>query len=273
MGPVARADLTEKIGKRGSQAYDPLQHPQEQYFYASEAVTAPIADVEICPAGQDWRRQLINVVGSTFVGKTHWLRHLFREIHSQFHYGVVFSSTDKITSEYNWMPTQNRYDRWNDTIDTRTGGVSQGFRGVITCILRRQADNIKKMGQESAPYVFMIIDDPLGAIDFHHSEEFKMVAGQLRKYNTSLFVITQYIKYLSPMLRNGCHKIIIFQNTEEDLMKVKELLIGFRKKQMWLDFIIDATQDFGGVIYDRVTRSFYRFRAPATVPSYKMTFG
>lgn len=238
-----------------------------------DGVTADIFKVSVCPDGENWRRQLVNIVGSGFVGKTHWLRHLFSKIHSQFHYGVVFSSTDKITSEYDWMPLNNRYDTWEDLKNVKTGKIKVGFRSVIRCILRRQAQNIIAMGEKSAPYVFMIIDDPLGSIDFHHAEEFKAIAGQLRKYNTTMFIITQYIKYLSPMLRNGCHKFIIFQNTEEDLMKVKEMVIGFRKRSEWLDFATSATQDFGGILYNRVNRRFYVFRAPPAVPTFEINFG
>lgn len=225
----------------------------------------------MCPAGSNWRKQLVLIIGSSFAGKTHWLRHLFQEIHKQFHYGVVFSSTDQITNEYNWMPRENKYDSWEDKTYTVSGKTKPGFRTVINNILLRQAQNIKKLGALS-PHIFVIIDDPLGNIDFHHSKEFQVIAGQLRKYNTSLFIICQYVKYLSPLLRNGCHKLVVFSNTEEDLLKVKELVIGFRQKKHWMDFIIKATQNYGGVIYDRVNRDFYTFRAPAWIAEFMMYF-
>lgn len=228
----------------------------------------------VAPEGYNWNRQLVCVVGSSFTGKTHWLSHLFLKIHSQFHYGVVYSSTDRIAGEYSFMPTENRHDSWEDIrpcADHPKG--KSGFRTVLGCILRAQTNNMLKMGRDRCPNVFIIVDDGMGVIDFHHSEEFKTLAGQLRKYNITLFVLTQYVKHLSPALRNGCHRLVIFQNTEEDMMKCKELVIGFRSRVAWLTYVGYATRGFGAVMYDRVSREVTCIRAPPHAARYNMKFG
>lgn len=233
--------------------------------------------INICNPGEDWTKQLVAVVGSTFTGKTHWLRHLFLSIHKQFHYGVVFSSTDRITGEYDWLPPDNRYDSWEDrrtppSARRPEGGIKPGFKRVLACIMSKQEQCITRLGSSKSPCIFIIIDDPMGAVDFHHCEEFRKVAGQLRKYNITMFILLQYVKYLSPMLRNGCHRIIIFQNTEEDMVKCKELIIGFKRKGDWVDFVTQATKRFGAVMYNRVSREITCVRAPTPQASFKMSF-
>lgn len=233
----------------------------------------PHTHAAIAPEGESWRRQLIAVVGSSFVGKTHWLRHLFLKIHPQFHYGVVFSSTDKVAGEYDWIPRENRYDTWEDRVNPITGArLKMGFKSVITYLISNQARNIITMGQDKAPHIFIIIDDPMGSVDFHKSDEFKAMAGQLRKYNMTMIILTQYVRYLPPLLRNGCHRLVIFQNTEEDMVKIKEMIIGFNKKSDWLTFVTESTKNFGGILYNRVTRSFTTIRAPPNSVKYTLSF-
>lgn len=205
-------------------------------------------------------------MGSTFAGKTHYLRHLFKKIYRNFHYGVVYSSTDKITKEYDWLPDSNRYDQWEDS----EGKL--GFKTVMERMLASQAHSVAVYGEKRCPRVFMIIEDPFGKIDFHHEPVFLTVAGQLRKYFITLFMLVQYVRYISPPLRNSTRKLFIFRNSEEDLRKLKELTTGFMTPKLWLKFAVRAVADYGGIMYDAVKGRFYAFRAPPDLPQYTMHF-
>ncbi len=128
------------------------------------------------------------------------------------------------------------------------------------------------MGYKRAPNVFMIIEDPMGVIDFHTSKEFLRVAGQLRKYNITMFCLTQYRNYLSPSMRANATRYVMTDNNDDELAKLKEFVKGFPNKKRWIEFINRVTRNYGGLLYDRAPRKYYCFRAPAERASYSITF-
>lgn len=196
---------------------------------------------------------------------------MFFKIGKTFQYGLVYSSTLGLGDAYSWMPRENKTRFWKD-VHLPNGRKIKGFETMLRELMMHQEMNIKMLGRKRAPNIFVIVEDPMGKVDFHHSDMWNEVAGQIRHYKITIFVIVQYIKYVSPAMRNGAHRFVFFGNTEDDLVKAKQLVIGFVSKADWLSFIIETTQDYGGVLYDRLTRTFHCFRAPPTEPKFFLQF-
>jgi hypothetical protein len=233
--------------------------------------TAKIANCEITPDIDYTGGNFIVILGSSYSGKTHWLSHLFLRIGKNFQYGLVFCSTLGLNNSYTWIPAENKTRFWKDFF-LPNGRKVKGFESMLRDLMVHQQKNIELLGRDRAPNIFVIVEDPMGKVDFHHSDMWNEIAGQIRHFKITLFIIVQYIKYVSPAMRNGAHRFVLFGNTEDDLVKAKQLVIGFVSKMDWLRFIIQETQDYGGVMYDRLTRTFHCFRAPQTEPKFYLQF-
>lgn len=220
------------------------------------------------PEALDWTCQLISVVGASHSGKTHWLKSLIKSIIPFFDYIGTFSFTDKITTEYLYIPSENRFSDWEDNPETG----KKGFRSILKVILATQAEVIESNGPQGAPNILVILDDPMGVVDFHNSAEFKQIAGHVRKYKITIFIIHQYVKSISPALRNGFHKLVVFTNNEDDQKAIKRLVIGFPNISSWTGFITKATDDYGCVIYNRMDRTFHCAKAPKELKDYRIKF-
>jgi Poxvirus A32 protein len=248
--------------------YSDIEHKIPQIYKHTGWPIEKISSISIAIDGDDYTSQLINVLGRSYSGKTHFIRHLFTKIYNQFDYGVLFNSTDKMTKEYDWIPTKNRYNKWED--DSETSEV--GFRTVLKNIMDIQTSVLANCGFDGTPNIFVIIDDPMGTVDFHKSKEFNTIAGQLRKYKVTMFIIHQYFKYISPALRTNFHRMFIFQSNAADLKNVRELLSGFDSAAGWNAFVSKATEDYGGVMYRSRDRKFVCVKAPATCPKTMIQF-
>jgi len=238
---------------------------------------------KVAPA-MDWRKRLVLLVGSQETGKTHWLNHLFNDIAEQFDYGVVYCSSPDSAEDYDWIDGSNIWSEWNDFpeettfIDPITSKrkkitlMKPGFYSTMMTILEKQGKTVKENGKENTPNIFMIIDDPMGRINFRTEPIFQVIAGQLRKFNITMLIVAQYLFYFAPWLRNNPHRIAFFQNTEDDLYKAKGMVMGWPTKKEWAEFITTMTRKFGGVLYDRATRTYWCFRAPPEKPKFRLKF-
>jgi hypothetical protein len=260
----------EEATEPGSPETDPPPFPLER-----SSPIPPIEAAEVTPLSIDWRNNMSIVCGAMKTGKTWWLRWLFFTIYPLFNYGIVYSSKlDAWKHEYSWMPRENIINYWEDTrVKTEQGwGIMKGLRTRMQMLFEAQEKLVDKYGEDKAPHVFIIVDDPMGHIDMRYSKEFLDASGQLRKKNCALFVVVQQINACSTGMKNNAGKLVVFQCNEEELKKMHALVIGFQKKRLWQQFVYDATKNFGGVIYDRDTRKFCMVRAPTKEPLYQLDF-
>lgn len=254
-------------------------NPNQAWVYPKEPAALParwgvfrwpmekILLCETAPPGMSFRSNLINVLGTSSSGKTHWLKHLFQKIAPQFDYGLLFSTTDRMSNEYLWIPKENRFNNWEDDDNGRIG-----FRNVLKKVMEFQSFYLATFGPKCTPHIFVIMDDPMGSVDFHNSIEFKTIAGQLRKFQITLFILHQYVKVISPAMRNGFHKLIVFQNNEDDLRFIKKLFLGFDSLGSWMAFASKATENYGAVIFNKENRMIYCVKAPKESADYRIKF-
>lgn len=233
--------------------------------------TAKIEECEIAPDIDYAGGGLIVVLGSSWTGKTHWLGHCFKKYGRTFNYGLVYCSTLGMNDSYDWLPKENKTRFWND-VYTSDGKRIKGFETMLRELMVLQRRNLEQLGREKTPKIFIIVEDPMGTVDFHNSKIWNEIAGQIRHFMITIFVCLQYIKYVSPAMRNAMIRFVIFQNTEDDLIKAKQLVIGWSSKADWLRFIISETQEYGGVLYDRLTRKFHCFKAPREPAKFYLSF-
>jgi hypothetical protein len=223
----------------------------------------------------NWQEKLTTVIGAQHTGKTQWLYHLFDSVWSQFRYGFVFSGSPDSSEDYDWIDPQHVFDSWEDEVErTEHEGprIVKGFRSALQNAMGSQKEMVIRYGKENTPHIFIIIDDPMGKINFHKEPIFQEIAGMLRKFNIAMWIFSQYLNYLAPWLRNNPLRTVFFANSEDDLYKAKGMTVGFRSRREWAEFITVMTADYGGVLYDREKREFWCFRAPAHRPEFRLEY-
>jgi hypothetical protein len=119
-------------------------------------------------------------------GKSHLITYLIREnflSKNKFDYGIVFSNTAWESGSWSYLPENFVYKEFNEF--------------ALTNLMKLQKENHKKGIKTSA---FVIFDDCLDNADQFTLASIKKLSTQLRYYNITMIISTQYPHLVPPRL-------------------------------------------------------------------------
>jgi Poxvirus A32 protein len=129
-------------------------------------------------------------------GKTHLIKYL---IHSfldkkNFQWGVVFSATNFNTKQLDIVDKKFQFDSVKES--------------VLEQIIKIQEENKSKSKKKIG--CFIIFDDVLGSVNFK-SDILTRLFSTCRHNNISIFLATQYLKSVPPLIRQNSDYVFLFQ--------------------------------------------------------------
>lgn len=177
-------------------------------------------------------------IGMTKSGKSHSFAHIFSKIYTRFSYGICFSSTIDLNDDYDFLPKKCKIKEYNDL--------------YVKAIMSKQYNKIaqaKKQGKKCEQHAFIILDDCLGIIDFHHSL-FNELFSKSRHLNISVFVLIQHINALSPVMRINAMYTMVTKIKANNISGLYELVSCFSSVQDLKDFLAKNCKDYNCIIFD-----------------------
>jgi len=177
-------------------------------------------------------------VGLTSSGKTHAFSHIFSNIYQHFSYGICFSSTIDLNDDYQFLPEECKFKQYRPE--------------YVNAIMKKQYNYIMK-NREKPNYVrkhaFIILDDCIGQIDFHHSL-FNELFSKSRHMDISIFVLIQHMNALSPVMRINSVYTLITKIKANNITALYELVSCFSSQQELKEFLNQYCKDYNCIIFD-----------------------
>lgn len=178
-------------------------------------------------------------IGRTKTGKTHTFTYLFKKIAHKFDYGICISSTAELNNDYDFLPLEYIHTEYDEEI--------------IRKIMDIQMNDIKKIGKENKELLgkkaFIILDDQLGLINFHHSI-FNELFSKSRHLNITVYVMIQHIKALSPVMRINSIYVMITVISDSSVDNCYDLVSGFNSKRDFKKFLNKYCVNYQAIIFD-----------------------
>lgn len=170
------------------------------------------------------------ILGQTNTGKSHSFSYLFKQIAKEFSRGIVICSTSKLNFDYDFMDPEFVHDKYDEDIIKNL--IEMQENEVKFCMDKYGENDYKKHIKQT----FVIIDDSIGLIEFHHSI-FDSLFSKSRHLGISCFVLIQHSSCLSPCMRINSLYIGITRITDNNIDTVYKLMDGFESKKQFRTFL------------------------------------
>jgi hypothetical protein len=147
------------------------------------------------------------LIGPSFAGKSFLLTSLLKYflLHGYLESGIVFSPTLH-NGQYNFIPEAQRFPRY--------------IKEVLLAFVDGLREHIKNTG--NMPRVFVVFDDLLGMMD-ERKPYMQNFLATYRQYGITLFITTQYINAITPMVKTQATIACMFRVTgKKDMVKLYE---------------------------------------------------
>jgi len=137
---------------------------------------------------------IIALVGATGYGKTFLLRDILSKIHKNYDRFYMFSGTAKLQKDYDFFPKEN---------------ISQFYDEAKMTEIWDNAYNKQKGDREN---VLIILDDVINDPEFIKSLVLKKYATGARNLGITIFLLTQFLNSLKPIIRNNLRLVVAFES-------------------------------------------------------------
>jgi len=204
---------------------------------------------------------LLIINGAQGKGKSYFIRWLLRENYlskNKWDFGIVFSNTAWENGNWDFIPKNYVFEEYNEE--------------VLKNLMQIQKNNLKKNINTQA---FVIFDDALDDKDQFTSTTLKKLSIQLRHYNISLIISTQYPHLIPPRFRSNAMYSIFFDSGSG----VRELealynAYGARFKNFheFKDFYYNNIDNHKFIMYNKKTDEYQVYRCPPKIPTFKFKF-
>ena len=193
-------------------------------------------------------------------GKSHLIRYIMHEKRRTFNWGIVFTQTKFGGGNFDYIPENF---------------VHAQYSPAKLIALKKLQERLIKDGK--SPAAFIIFDDCLyGKI--WNDPELLSLCTQLRHYNITCIISTQYPNALPPPLRTNAFTVSIFQMTTERALKALYESFGqlFESYTAFRQYIFANTGDHSFLLFDArnggttVAERYYVMKAPADIPQFMM---
>lgn len=201
-------------------------------------------------------------IGTTMSGKSHLVKWLIYCLKGRWDYVICISGTNDVSEDLNWCPAKFRYDDFDEELMTK--------------IMDKQREYIKRKGKEKAPQCLIYIDDICGIITRTRGMDMlNILFSKGRHYNISVYALVQYACMLSPTIRANSRYYAITKIHGKDVDYTYDFCAdGYENKKQFRKELETTCVDYNVIIYDthgisKVNRLY--IRAPATV-NFKLKF-
>lgn len=205
-------------------------------------------------------------LGVSGSGKTNSFNHVFKSICTNFTNGICFSSTADLTDDYKFMPENKIYTKYDERI--------------VTLLMEEQHEHIslaKKRGKKCTREVFIILDDCLGVIDFHHSI-FNELFSKSRHLNISVFVLIQHANSISPVMRLNTRYTFVTKIKDNNVKALFQLVNDFENEKDLKAFLKEYCVNYQTILFDDYdvyidqSQKIKIFKFPGELPNYRLVF-
>ena len=201
---------------------------------------------------------LFLLLGKTHSGKSMILKYIMYQIHRRrpFDFGISFSKT-YFNGSCNFVPKRHQYSEFKEDLVIKFMEIMKQY---------------KQQGIEK--HAYLILDDMIGSVNLKTSI-WDIIATQIRHYNISVFITSQYIKKLPPILRSNVNIIFatkIVKKSDLDCM-FEEFGVGMDRDTFKHMFEYN-TQNYNVLVIDNTTTSndpnmvYSRIKSPEHLPDF-----
>jgi hypothetical protein len=204
----------------------------------------------------------IIITGMPGAGKTGFIKYIFLSNHptykeDPFKYGIVFTNT-KFDNEYDYCPQKYVHAAYNEDI----------LRNFIE--LQKENSHHK---------TFIVFDDCLDKKAFQ-SKLFTELVTQYRHLNINLIITAQYLKLVTPAMKECCRYAILLKSSTEDSIKsnYESFGFGFSDRKKFEEYIRENCVNYGAILVDRRAKQdepLYQVKRapdPKTLPKFTYKF-
>lgn len=192
---------------------------------------------------------------STFIK---WLVHKYRK---KFDYAVVFCNTSFATDSFKYIDPKFVHSEYKEE--------------VLISVMDLQADLAKQNVKKNALIIF---DDCLDDGQFK-SNPFKRLCSQLRHYNITCIISTQYPNAVPPRFRANAFQVAIFQMGTEVALKALFASYGqlFESFKDFKSFVMKNTGNYNFILFDskcvspKIEDKYKVYKCPAKIPNFTLT--
>lgn len=202
---------------------------------------------------------LLLINGKQGSGKSHFITYLLREnmlSENKFDYGIVFCNTAFEDSSWQFLPKNYVYEEFQEE--------------VLDNLMKLQRKNLMAGINTSA---FVIFDDALDDPDQWTCKAMKKLSTQLRHYNISMIISTQYVNLVPPRFR-GNSMYSIFFDVGSGVRELEALYSAygqrFKNYQEFKEFYYNNIKNHQFIMYNKDSDEYLVYKAPAEIP--KFTF-
>lgn len=205
---------------------------------------------------------LLIINGRQGSGKSHLIKYIFREnsiSDTPFHYGIVFSNTAGFEGSHKYIPKEYIFDRFEPLAVRNLMDIQKGLTK-------------KKRKKKCA---FILFDDCLDDYKQFSNEYIKKLSTQLRHYNISMLISTQYPHLIPPRVRSNSMYVFILQvgSGRRELSSIYDCYANqFSNYEEFKKFYYENIKDHKFFCYDNETDSFITYRAPEKIPKFKLKY-
>ena len=192
-------------------------------------------------------------------GKTHLIKYLIYTFLEQkvFQWGVVFSATNFNTHQLDIVDKKYQYS----TVDDRV------------------LEQIMTIQEKSKVGCFIIFDDVIGTVNFN-SSVLKKLFTTGRHYNISIFLATQYLKSVTPLVRQNTDYVFLFDIKNLITLRAfyDEWGSNFETFEEFKTYFRNSVNGYSCLIIDqkdskiRNNDIYSVFTAPADYPKYNLSW-
>lgn len=196
-------------------------------------------------------------------GKTHCINTILYYFKDYFECGIVFTNT-KFDEPFPSFPDKFIFDYYSED--------------ALTNLMKKQENLVKK--GITRPCV-VIFDDCLDDPGEFSSEPLKKLATQLRHYNITLIMSTQYCNLLPPRIRSNAMIVIMYQSdTKANLESMYESFgQRFDTYREFKNYVIGNLEEkYRFIYYDKnseekdIGKIYQVMMCPKHIPKFKLKF-
>lgn len=199
---------------------------------------------------------LILVNGKQGSGKSYLLKYMMREISLSefpFAYGIVFSNT-LWDGGFDYIPKKYQFEEWDEEI--------------LKNLMEIQRKNKHKRA-------FVIFDDCLFDPGQFTNPTIKKLCTQLRHYNITAFLLTQYCHLLPPYIRSNAMYSLIF-DIGQGRRELESVYDSYGQKfdsyREWKRFYYDNTGEHKFILFNKHVGKFIIYKAPEHIPGFMIEY-
>ena len=198
---------------------------------------------------------LVLINGRQGSGKSWLLSYIMREayVKNEFDYGIVFSNT-LFEGTFQYIPKKYRYDDFDED-------------KVKSLMALQKKHNNKR--------AFIIFDDCLDDENQWNNQTIKKLTTQLRHYNISMIITTQYPHMIPPRIRaNAMYSMFLDVGSGIRELGAIYQCYGnrFPSFQEFKQFYFENIKNHQFIMWNKDKQEYSVYRAPENIPHFKLKY-